>query len=837
MKLFSDFFKYLLIAAACLSGAVSCSDDKNVQDDPLPGEKITVTLQVTAKTYASVTFTIATQGAVPTLYAYKAVEKGTVLTAEEVFDQGIKAAVKSEPFTLTGLTTDTDYTLFAVAMGEAGLSQAATAEFHTDADSGAPLTSRSIGIRLNSVGEQSLNFTLQRGSEVTSGYMAIWPTVSYDNLVYEGKKESPDITEEELVAGWLTMGYGMQIDGTEQNADWLAQELWPDGDYTVMLLGMVDETMGDVTTCQFHTGAYELIGDPKVTLTVESKNYMSARIRYTLNADAFGYMRYITDKSEIDTYMETHTEDDLREFTRFNDGLFEVLGQLRYDLEDTDEQGNLYKIQSTNFGWSAGGHEFTAMAVACDKNLSVSKRVERIDFRLEEFPEGTAPALFTCEARNIAADNLDLHFEFDESCLRAYCTVMPASSYRRDIEQAGGDLAVARQLWDSGWAIVRVNDADPTSAIANQDDFFMDEAGLYAGNEYVIVATGLNYQGVLNETLTVSEPFRMKDYSYENSDAVVNVDVDNIGKTSARALYKTNDKTRVLYNVTVEKDYVDQDLKIKLVDMTDKQLWSYLMNKGNVWPYFHEEDEAWDPSVQCVTYTWPEMIPGKEYVIFACGQDGQGRISEVSRKYFTTLKSNPGPNPKVELKAYDIAATSCKVDIAVNEDVQSYIYALIDEGMLNYIPGKDSQEVLDREVRTVCLGSGVMGYDSVSGLKAESLSYCGTYYLAAIAYGSEDGKGNLTEDFRYVKVQLTDTQTTSVSTLPDQTMSLFRRIAGGEEKSFGALKKANLESTDRNPVNAEGVVYVRDDEDAADVLDLMGGYRPMGASLKNMKKF
>ena len=826
MKFLTTIHRYLFLAAGVLTGLASCSDDPETSQPDTPQPEFKIGVQVTSKSFSSVTFNLTTEGDTPTLYAYTAVEKGTVFTAQQVYDEGIRAAVQTEPYTLSGLTNDTEYTLYAVAMGQNGLSNLASAEFSTDNDPGAPQTSKSIGIQFNEITQTGVNFSLQRGSEATGGMMAIWSSIILNNYVEDQIMLSQeDITREQIVSDLLIMGYGMEVDGTEQNADWTAEKLRPDADYTVMLMGLVNGEPADVSLVEFHTPAFDLIGNPTITLSVEKKDYMMAWIRYTLNEDAFGYMRYITDKSEVDRYLETHTEDDLREFTRFADGLFDQLGQLRHEMPDVDENGNVYKISSTNFGWDAAGNEYTAMAVACDRNYSVPKHMARIDFRLEEFPQGTDPALFTCEARNIAANNFDLHFEFDQSCMRAYCNVLPADGYRAQIEKAGGDLAYARALWDSGWVIYRTNEADPNSPIANQDDMFADVS---PGGEYVIVATALNYQGVLNQTLTVSEPFRMKNFSYENSEAVVIPEVDRIEKTKARAIYRTGEKTRMLYNVTLEASS-------SLLNESEEAIRTYLMQQGNEWAYFHDKDIDWDPTVGAVVYTWPELTPGTDYVVLACGQDTEGRISEVNRAYFTTKAAIPGPDPQVQLNVYDLTPTSCTIDIIINDDVREYYYALIEEEVLNYVPGKDSQDVLEKEIYTVTRANGVPGYDTQTNLDASSLTYGGTFYLGAIAYGAEPA-----ESFKYVKVQLPDPAATALPQLSSVLLEQTRPIYGGEEKRFEALREANLQIVDRSPIGADGVVWVRDRQDAQNVLEQMGGYRPMRSSaalLKQMKKF
>ena len=346
MKFLTKFSALALLATAVLGGMTACSDD-----DPDPkGQTGTLSIQIGETTYDSVTFTLSSsEQPAPTMYAYLAAAQGTTMTADQVFDQGTRQSATSGTFTLKALDEDSAYTLYAVSMGEAGLSAVASADFTTPANEWGPATARSMGVQINKVTETGVNVTYMLGKEATLGMVAVWPRVVLENYVYETLKldESGTLTEGDIVVGLLVdTGYGQFVSGDE-TLNW-GEELWPDADYVFMTVGMIDEdTPGDAQLTHFTTKAFPLQGDPTVEISVTDKNYMKAYFHYEINKDVYTYLRFVTTKSEIDEYIAHFGEEDLREFVRFSDPMWEYIDQTQS------------KTESINFGWEAGGQWFT----------------------------------------------------------------------------------------------------------------------------------------------------------------------------------------------------------------------------------------------------------------------------------------------------------------------------------------------------------------------------------------------------------------------------------------------------------------------------------------------
>ncbi|MEG1983450.1 MAG: hypothetical protein RR037_06950, partial [Alistipes sp.] len=807
MKIYFKVLQFLMLFAGLALGTTSCSDDPTPEVESKPTG---VTITITSTTYAVVSFTLAADKT--TLFAYKVAPKGTSMTAQQVFDEGTKCAPQAEAYSVTKLVQDTEYTLFAISMGQNGMSDVAKVDFRTIADSGAPATAKSIGIRFTEITQNSLKYSLQRGSEVTGGYLTIMPTITLTNYVDEQVKTGAT-RDDVMIDMLMNLGYGLAVDGTESEAEWKQQTLVPDASYTVMLLGMMDKTTpGDLATVDFRTLSFELKGNPTVTLTTDYVNYMSACFRYTLNKDAYGYMRFVADKSEIDGYLTNHSEDDLREFVRHTDFLFEQTYQKATDMEK-DANGNPTVSESFSFGWDLSGHEYTALAVACDNQLSVSRtqKLARVDVTLTEKPVGD-DVVYDCYASSVSATAARIHADFSPETRSVFYAVLPADSYEATIAGNGGDIIYGRILWEEGWGIGRTG-SNPTDPIFHNDW----PMKLAQNSTYVIVSTAVGYNGLINEKLLISKPFTTKTRVFGDSDATVKVSADRIGKYGARGIFQVpKDNVVWLYNVCLEGNDPGNS-------SSDDAMIQYLISgECNEWIWEGEGSSDWSPELQAETYGYTLMNPNSNYTIYACAEDEHGHITSLARSSFTTLPETVGPNPKITtMNVYDITSTSCKMDIIVNDNVNKIQYILVWEDLLDYDPATGTEEQLSKAVYDFVVSQGVTSQESIVGASAADITpKNGVFYLGAIAYGTEGH-----EDYKYMKVQLSDGHSTG-KMLPAKTLSLFHKVIGKNlSKTIAGQRAANLKAFDRSPINKNGVIHVKNQAEANHVMGKLGGLK------------
>lgn len=817
MKMISKFMMFL--ATITLGGGItSCNDDPTTTG--ANGDSVVIKLNEVS--YSAVTFTLSAKNA-PTLFAYEvALKTDAERTAQQVFDSGIKIAPSDKDIVVRDLVQRTEYVLYAVSMGTNGLSSLTKVDFKTTSDSGAPATASALGIRFNKISQKEMNYTLQRGADVVSGFVCVWPTIILKNYLDEVRIESGGaISDNDAIKSVLMdLGYGMSVDGTEAGVSWTQWPLIPEAEYTVMMVGMLDATTaGDVSTVDFKTLPYEqLLGDPTVTLTTDYINHTSVKYRYTLNADAYGFMRYVGIPSMIDDFIAVYGEDQLREWVRHTDNLFEQIYQTKHTMEK-DENGNPAKSENFFLGWEAAGAPVVALAVACDDNLSVSKRVARLDVVLTAKPEGD-PAVYTVSGIEPTATTAKIHFDFSPNCHHAYYNVLPANSYKATIAAEGGELAYARKLDLEGNGIGRDGAQRPTDPIYNNDWYWTN---LSPEGSYVIVSTAVSYDGLLNETLLISDPFTTKPLVYGGSTVTnISAEFDEIGKYSARGVIKVPDNNIALfYNAIFEKSD-------PINDLSDAEIRQTVLDYGDIWLWLQEKSPDYDPKQKAEVWTWSQFEANTEYVFYYCAEDNDGHITNLGRTTFTTLPATTGPNPDATLSAHNITATSCLFDIIVNDDVHKFRYLAIQDEVLDYNPATDTQKQLEDAIYDMVIGDlGMDARESKRNMELVSTTPNSTWYLGVIAYGTSDGSSKEEiETFKYLKITLGNGKAVPTARFV-KTMSMFHKITGsGDSKSFAGWSAANIKSFDRSQAKARAAEAA----DAQKAIEQMDGYMPFKAS-------
>lgn len=829
----------MLFAVVSL-GMTSCSDDSTVT----PEGEGDVRIALGSVSYTSVTFSLSTEETSYTMFAYKVAEKGSVLTAQQVFDEGAKVtAPATSAITIKNLLQATDYTVYAVAMGTRGLSGISSLDFATTSDDSAPATSASLGVRLDKVTQNELHYTLQRGTEVTSGYLCVWPTIMKKNFVAETIKESGGaLTEDQVITDVLmNMGYGLQVDGTEVEANWTQQTLIPDADYTVMMLGMLDETTpGDVSYRDFKTLPYEeLLGDPTVEITEAGLSWSSARFAYTLNPDAYGFMRFVGDPKEVDQFIADYGEDELREWVRHTDYLFEQIYQTRFTMEP-DENGNPRKSEGFFFGWDVIPNlKVTALAVACDGRYSVSKKLARLDLTLTDRPENSEPAKYSTKLFEPTATTAKTHFEFEENCRAVYYIVLPKSGYESAIASAGGELAYARKLDIEGNGIGRTG-SSPLDPIANNDWYWTN---LYPGGEYVIVSTAVNYDGMLNEKLQISEPIKTLPLVFGGSTVNnISVEFDKIGKFMARGVVRVPDNDIALF---YNKVFAKADSIFYYHPNDDKYLRDWIMgehlswtpsdpssgNAGDIWLWLMGKSPDWDFEKQAEIWEWDDLESSTDYVCYYCAEDNYGHITDLQKVEFSTMPTTTGPKPDATLSAFDINSHGCAFDIIVNNDVHKLRYLAVEQPVLDWDPATGTDQELEDAIYDKVMELGVDAKESVrSSLTGTNMN--ATWYLGAILYGTKDGEQ--IENFKWITIQLSGGRAISSALAsrmmnPTPKAAPVRKIKGsGDSKSFAGWSRANIQSLSNLRSDNSGKTL--SDKESHEIISKMQGYIPMKAS-------
>lgn len=719
-KTFTIFSKLTMVCMFALA-LFSCS--KN-EDSAIDINKVTIT-DVTPS-FSSVKFTLEVKEA--NVVAYAVLEAtGTPITATQVVDKGKHVTSLKGTYEIEKLNPNTKYIIAAVAITGAGTSEVSQVEFSTLEDTGIPATEYSAGIRVVETAQNDVKLTVITGEKVQFAFVAVWPKIYMQNLYYEARKINPQMTEMDYYKSFMKdfVAYSFRVGaengpGSENTFTWMATSgsfLMPSADYLVLTCGMKGEDdYGDVMVSEFKTKTPDRQGNPDVELKLKNAGFISALFEYIPNEDCYYYFRFASDKDQIDEFVKEFGEEGLRQFLRFID----------IQWENQTEQ----KEESIAFDLNVDpNHNFTMLALGMDRQLMVGDKYKRVDFKLTPKPADKPQAKFEMKATATSATTAMLHFDMEESCGRIYLNVIPASR-KGEIEAANQDQ-LKRELWEEGWVIARTG-SNPTDPIATPDWLWMDLSG---DQEYILVATGLNYYGGLSD-IKFSEPFKTKPLTYTGSSSDIKLSLEKVTKTSAQIKYDNDQTSVVLYHRLVQYS-ADFD------NQSNDAIRSFLLKDGNIW----KSNDVVDGRV--FSYTWTSMDPGTEYVYYWCGEDQNGRISDVRQIRFKTAVNVGGPNPKVSFKMGKIEYNKAYVEIIPNNDCTSLLALNIESN--DEIKAIEASTTLTEEQKTkklieifepVLTTQGIATIEGFFG-EMEGLKPKTTYYVTAMPFGAENVEGSI----------------------------------------------------------------------------------------------
>lgn len=687
-----------------------------------------ITISNVEPSYNSVTFDVQAQDA--NIIAYMCVTKGTAATSNEVFDNGTVVAQNSGNFTFKGLKSETEYTLCVVASNNQNLTKIESFDFSTLENSGAPATAKSAGIRLNGQTTDNVTFDITNGTDIDFSYVSIWSTSMLENYIMENSKlgYSDEATIKAMIEGYQytafkVYGAGAESKGLDYKTQY-SESLFPDQDYMLITIGCTGNddqyTMQDVTVVRFVTESTKLVGDLGVKIDC-TPGYISMRYTITPNADATYYFYYATAQSQIDEYI-TYFDN------KFGAGYGErmikqFMTQTTLGWEDNTDVGEV----PLTIGFDQSELMVSFIAVAADKNLMLGT-LSRNDDHTKPIPESD-PAKFSLEVDRVAASSAWFNWTFYDNCATIYARPLTPESYDSAMS-AADQVTYSRNLFDEGWGFARPKNTQGQTVVYSEQ-YYSD---IYPGNEYVVVATGLNYEAGLSVPLYVSDPFTLKTHTFENSEADTRINITGVTRTKAKAIYESTAKTSMLFHRILEDGSFYEGLTDQQI--IDKLLSTSVDDGGEMWAVY-------DPSEQDAfkwEWTWTGLTPSTDYTYYYCSEDVDGRISELSKIPFHTSNADGGLNPDLTLTINSITTDRVTFDIVLNDDCSSSLYCLYSaEEVGEY----NTQTELENRLKDFVISYGLRGTDSNYGIGLSISRPNKDYFLLAIGYGADNIEGPL----------------------------------------------------------------------------------------------
>ncbi|MDE5707786.1 MAG: hypothetical protein K2H69_06500 [Alistipes sp.] len=722
----------------------------------------------------------------PSMFAYqvfKAAEAPEALNGNDVFKNGVQAPVSSNATVISDLEPGTDYRIFAVAMSESGVTRANYLDCATAP--AAEATANGIGIEVTSVTDRALSYKLTKGENVTAGRVLVYPKVQIENfledLLAQAEDAGVEITREECLMDIITnslVHLTTRINGDE--AIDYGGLIMPDLDYYIITLGLTgdaeeftEKENGDILVLEVSTVASPL--DPTVGGRLEEAKCSFAQANWNvwISGTTYGYMRFITDKVQIDQYLERgHTERDLSDFVRTIDYL--MLMQCRssdnivgLNIDPVDNSATRVETISFPVQTGAPGLEVTCLVVPVDENYMCDRTVLRVDTVLPEKPEHCL-ATVEIDVYDVAATGFKANFIFNDECRTCYYNIYPAGTFEAQYQDPADQFMLAGQLALDGMGTTRLY---PGTSDLPVDPSYTEcwHNWLSPDTEYEIIATCIDYNGVLNDELYVTKPFRSKPLVDGGSKYKLKIETYGVGRDCC-GVYVGLDPDHLDAN-GLEAEGALNIAYVKVLPATEKapQSGAYMRSDSDIWHWFEKYcGSSWSTTrpgfkYGSDTYFWAQAFtPDTEYVVYATAEDRDGHILDVVSAPFKTLPKIVGKDPRVtEVSFMNVKPNSFDYQLAVNDqtDYTKFICVAQDSGWFTYDPNSsdpnlNSEETLIDDL--VALIEGGMGMnmnamsfgatDVTNGVKPGQ-----TWYLAAIAYGAVNDKGIPYTHFAYTK--------------------------------------------------------------------------------------
>lgn len=532
-----------------------------------------------------------------------------------------------------------------------------------------------VSVEVTDLTETNFTFVCRPGENVASYRVDVYPlAILYNYMLEEGGMGATEQEVEQIIVSHLfnTSGSGgFSIDeGTvgedyfEMEYDWAntsyaQQQIVPGCQYIIAVGACYDNSaseasLTDLKLVYLETPKKALVGNPWVELAVRT-TYVGAEVRQTPNADAAGVYYYCTDASAIDAYEEAFGGRLLRDFIRHG-----------YIPNDPVDASNTEALTYQIGPWSNvdPNHMFTAIAFACDANLTPSDSYARQDFHLLEKPEDREEAVLEYGVGEIVgASYLDLAVTLGKECRNGYHILLKMDeasyegNYRAARDYMDGDESLRTALRDKvakeGYAIHNNNFSfDKDKQEPNGSEFktvWAEYANVSPDTEYVVAYCG---QNAFNEYTEIyfSEPFRSKPRVTDRPQdckADASLTFTDITPSGARFVVKYDpDNTANVWfiNIGMNDELPPYDVPA-LNDSRETWVnWFFGMGAHSLYM-----NQWWRVPSGEESFFYSGFESRSTYKYAYVAEDLDGVVGEVMFVEYTTGGMEPGPDPTVEI--------------------------------------------------------------------------------------------------------------------------------------------------------------------------------------------
>lgn len=623
-------------------------------------------------------------------------------------------------------------------------------------------------IEVTGIQHNNFQFVIRPGANVVTYRLDVYPLCRLYNSLFNSLCGATDYEKrvewalvEEAIRGYVfdTSGAGAYTfdsnGGEEREFDWMNSQydqadVVPDAEYVIVVVGCYDKDgfdQGDISICHLKTTSEPLIGNPEVTISVET-GWKKARVSHSGNADCKYFYHYMSTEADLMPYILGYGRKMYRDFMRFTMG----------DPYDINDGANNWYMR--DWGTQADPSVvWMATAIGLDENETPAEDFQSKTFQLESVPEGIVEGTGTIAADLARTSSSIIWYDYT---IDANARTMLHKLYNTETVEANKDdeAWLANLALDidqnGGWGLPNYNfgynvDTEEYTGMAYTGrDFSIIESAVMGNGGY---ESGGSYQygyvmrNAANDLSQVrfSEPFNIKARVKDNPEACQSTGTARLtseGRTSIKFTceYDFQNTSCIYFNwYAGDPSALTREQALSLAMVGDEQ-------PGTLW---------WAEEGGIDSYVVAGVDPATTYTIVYVYEDWNGVLGEVQWTSATTDSIEGGNNPQVEILT-EMQEDGLHVSFQANNDTSWMKYAVGDKAsygnqlLLSYLgqnigmgsAEKNAQYILDTWELWVTGEAGMYTANTTASV-FNALKETELYVVLCVPYGKQDVQGEL----------------------------------------------------------------------------------------------
>lgn len=571
-----------------------------------------------------------------------------------------------------------------------------------------PETSEGAAIKVTGIDYRKIVWEVEPGVDCPSYRVEVFPYVRLLNDLFESRKTSPGMTEDECIK--LKMfdqtgsGAGAFEGAREYDTDMTIFQgfKFPDFEYLIAVYGCLNEdgtSPGELTKIKVRTKAYDqLVGNPMVKQSYLA-NYRRTQIFYEPNEDCKYYCYMDVPKKDADDIINEFGEDFLRELI--------LCFTMSPSSGPTDHV----------LDWGANADPeniVTSIVTAMDGNYMRAPKVGTLEYHVQPKPEERDPAEYTITFTRASSYVIQFDFVINPENTMYGFYAMNGAGYGEVGTPTAEDLDYA------GWGVTK---NDP-----HQWQFTSPDS------DYSVYATARNhyYDLLPMETWPLGKTKAIgNEITGTAKDEMMQINVKEVTKTTIKMEFVADTEAVASWFRMAVEDSDEYGGALNLNDPNSKnKLLSFMRSEADI--------DGNDGSEDIRFHAWTGMEPGTLYHQYILAENWDGDWALYHNQMNTDMNVG-GLNPEVVITA-TASDGVFTATFTPNADTNKLMYMVHDD----YLTGSGySDTQMYNAWLELCAEYGLSNLGSVATINRNYVEDSERMVALAIPYGKDNVRGAL----------------------------------------------------------------------------------------------